>query len=58
LRVVGFFLGEADVGFDVADTALQGFIGGQAVFDDFALLQGGLRFALILPKIGIAGFCF
>jgi hypothetical protein len=36
---------------------LQGFIGGQAVFDDLALLQGSLRLGLILPKIRVAGFC-
>jgi hypothetical protein len=58
LRVVCFFLSHADVGFDVARAAVQIFVGGQAVFDDFALLQRGLRFGLILPEIGVAGFCF
>ena len=32
--------------------------GVDAVFDDFALLQGGLRLFLVLPEIGVAGFCF
>jgi hypothetical protein len=58
LRVVGFFLGHADVGFDVARAPIQIFIGGQSVFDDLALLQRGLRLGLILPKIGVAGFRF
>jgi hypothetical protein len=58
LRVVSFFLRHADVCFDVARAAIQIFIGGQAVFDDLALLQCGLRFGLILPEIRIAGFRF
>ena len=58
LGVVGLFLGETDVGFDVADAALESFVSGQAVFDNLALLQSGLRLGLILPKIGVAGFCF
>jgi len=58
LRVVGLFLRETDVGFDVADAALESFVSGQAVFDNLALLQSGLRLGLILPKIGVAGFCF
>jgi hypothetical protein len=58
LRVVRLFLSHADVGFDVARAAIQVFVSDEAVFDDFAPLQSGLRLGLILPKIGVAGFCF
>jgi hypothetical protein len=58
LRIVRFFLRQSDVGFNVAAAAVEAFVGGQAVFDDFALLEGGLRFGLILPEIGVAGFRF
>ncbi len=38
--------------------AVESDFGVYAVFDGFALLQRGLRFFLVLPEIGVAGFCF
>jgi hypothetical protein len=58
LGVVFFFLRQAQVGFDIALFGVESYFGVYAVFDDFALLQGGLRFFLVLPEIGVAGFCF
>jgi hypothetical protein len=58
LGVVFFFLGQAQVGFDVALLRVEGYFGVYAVFDGLALLQRGLRFFLILPEIRIAGFGF
>ena len=58
LGVVFFFLRQAQVGFDVAFLRVESYFGVYAVFDGFALLQGGLRFFLILPEIRVAGFGF
>jgi hypothetical protein len=51
-------LRQANVRFDVADAAIQIFSCRETVFDDLALLQGGLRLGLVLPEIGVAGFFF
>lgn len=58
LGVVFFFLGEAEVRFDVAFFSIEGRFRVYAVFDLFALLQRFLGLGLILPKIRVAGFCF
>jgi hypothetical protein len=58
LGVVFFFLRQAEVGFDVALFAVESGFGVDAVFDLLALLQRFLRLGLILPKVGVAGFCF
>jgi hypothetical protein len=51
-------LRQAQVGFDVALLGVERYFGVYPVFDGFALLQSGLRFFLVLPEIGVAGFCF
>jgi hypothetical protein len=51
-------LRQAEVGFDVALFAVESGFGVDAVFDLLALLQRFLRLGLILPKVGVAGFCF
>ena len=58
LGVVFFFLREVEVGVDVALFSVESHFGVDTVFDGLALLQGGLRFFLVLPEIGVAGFCF
>ena len=58
MGVVALFLRQADVCFDVARFAVEGFFRGDAVFDLLALLQDGLRFFLILPEIRVAYFLF
>jgi hypothetical protein len=49
---------EAEIRFDVAFFPVEGRFGVYAVFDLLALLQRFLGLDLILPKIGVAGFCF
>jgi hypothetical protein len=51
-------LHQAQVSFDVALSGVERYFGVYPVFDGFALLQSGLRFFLVLPEIGVAGFCF
>ena len=58
LGVVFFFLRQVEVSFDVAFFEVERFFCVHAVFDGFALLQGGLRFFLVLPEIWVAGFGF
>jgi hypothetical protein len=58
LGVVALFLRQADIGFDVARFAVEGFFRVDAVFELLALLQDGLRFFLILPEIRVAYFFF
>jgi hypothetical protein len=58
LRGVGFFFGQADVGFDVVGKCGQLFVGGDLIFRAFAIAQYGLRFVLIVPEIRIGGAGF
>jgi hypothetical protein len=51
-------LRQAEVRLDIAFFAVERCFGVYAVFDLLALLQDFLCFGLILPEIGIAGFCF
>ena len=37
---------------------VESYFGVHAVFELLALLQRGLRLFLVLPEIGVAGFCF
>jgi hypothetical protein len=55
---IGFFLGEMDVGFEVAGERREFVVRGDLVFGAFAVAQDGLRSFLIVPKIGLcdAGF--
>jgi hypothetical protein len=47
-----------EISFDVAHFAIERVLGGDAVFDYFALLEDGLGLFLILPEIGVADFFF
>jgi len=51
-------LRQPQVSFDVALFAVERDFGVYPVFDRFALLQSRLGFFLVLPEIGVAGFCF
>jgi hypothetical protein len=55
---VSFFLGEIDVGVDVAADAGEFFVGGDLVFGAFAVAEDGLGFFLVVPEIGIGGASF
>jgi hypothetical protein len=47
-----------DICLDIADFAIEGFLAVCAVFELLALLEDRLGLLLIIPEIGIAGFCF
>jgi hypothetical protein len=55
---VGFFLGEMDVGVEVAGKRGEPVVGGNLIFGALAVAQNGLRGFLIAPEIGLcdAGF--
>ncbi len=58
MRVVGLFLRQMDIRFDVADFAIECFLAVRSVFELFALLKDRLGLFLIVPEIGVAGFSF
>ena len=58
LGVVGLFLREMKIGFDVAGLAFECVEGAHAVLELLALLERGLGLLLILPEIGAAGYFF
>jgi len=48
---VGFFLGQIDVGIEIAGKRGQLFVGGNLIFGALAIAQDGLRRFLIVPEI-------
>jgi hypothetical protein len=58
LRGVGFFFGEADVGFDIAGDRSEFVFGRDLFFGALAVAKNSLRFFLIIPEVGLgdAGF--
>jgi hypothetical protein len=55
---VGFFLGEIDVGLDVAGDGGEPFVRGNLLFSALAVAQNALRCFLIAPEIGVGGAGF
>ncbi len=55
---VGFFLGEMKIRLDIALHARKLRIGCDNPFGKFSLLENLLRLFLVLPEIGMRGFCF
>jgi hypothetical protein len=50
---VGFFLGEVDVGIEIAGERGQLVVGGDLIFGAFAIAQDGLCRFLIVPEVGL-----
>jgi hypothetical protein len=50
---VGFFLGEVDVGVEIAGERREFFVGGNLFFGAFAVAQDGLGSFLVAPEIGL-----
>jgi hypothetical protein len=53
LLAIALFLGEVNVGLDVAGKRGELFLGADARLGGLALLQDALGFFLVLPKIGL-----
>jgi hypothetical protein len=51
---VGFFFRETDVGLNVAGDGRQFIFGGNLFFGALAVAKNGLRFFLVVPKIGLS----
>jgi len=50
---VGFFLGQIDVGIEIAGKRGQLFVGGNLILGALAIAQDGLRSLLIVPEVGL-----
>jgi hypothetical protein len=58
LRAIGFFLGQAEIGFQVARLGRERLLGVDAFLVPFPLLKEGLSLRLIVPEIGGAYLLF
>jgi hypothetical protein len=55
---VGFFVGQIDVGLDVAGKRSELLVGGDLIFGALAVSKDGLGFFLVVPKIGLGDASF
>jgi hypothetical protein len=55
---IGFFRGQADVGFDVARQPGELVVRGDLVFGAFAVAQDGLSGFWVAPEVGVGGTGF
>jgi hypothetical protein len=55
---IGLLLRHLEVGFYVARTARELFLGANSFLGGFALLQNALGLFLVLPEVGLRGFQF